>query len=143
MAGGNVSENSGIALVGELLTTDPDFGQSYVYNIISTTGPFVLKGSEVWTSGNPNLDFEKAAQHTITVKSTDNGAGHLSVTKSLKITVVDVNEYPSGLSLNSNTVCCLGMYSYHRLQTLADIFVAGARKQWRRCSNRKLCNCGS
>ena len=119
MAGGNpkVNENSNNALVGELLTTDPDFGQSHVYNISNTRGLFVLKGNEVWTSETANLDFEKAAQHTITVLSTDDGAGRLSDTQSLQITVLDVNEAPSGLSLSSDTVCCLAVYSYLTLQS--------------------------
>jgi hypothetical protein len=106
LAGGNpqVNENSNNVLVGELLTTDPDIGQSHVYKINGATSPFVLKGNQVWTSATANLDFERAAKHTVIITSTDSGVDRLSVTKSITVTVINVNEAPSGLSLSSNTV---------------------------------------
>ena len=55
-------------------------------------------------SSSANLDYEKATQHTITVKSTDSGTPSLWTTKSFIIKVLDVNERPTSVSLDKNVV---------------------------------------
>ena len=55
-------------------------------------------------SSSAILDYEKATQHTITVKSTDSGSPSLWTTKSLSVKVLDVNERPTSVRLDKNVV---------------------------------------
>ncbi len=57
------------------------------------------------TSVKANLDFEKTSKHTIIVRSTDKGGLHLD--KAFVVTVEDVNEVPTSMSLTNSKVSLL------------------------------------
>ncbi len=64
------------------------------------------------TSAKANLDFEKTSKYTIVVRSTDKGG--LSVDKTFTVTVEDVNEVPTSLSLTNSKVMLINVYSCAR-----------------------------
>ena len=54
--------------------------------------------------GNANLDYEHAALILVQVRCSDSGSPPLSLAKVLSITVDDVNEAPTGISLSSDAI---------------------------------------
>lgn len=97
-----VDEDAAVgAVVGTLSTTDPDAGDSHTYTLLDNAGGrFQIVGNELQVAGE--LDFEDQAQFMVTVRSVD-GEG-LSVTEQLEIGVGDVNEAPTGISLDGGQV---------------------------------------
>ncbi|WP_372896787.1 cadherin domain-containing protein, partial [Stieleria sp.] len=101
-----VDENvsSGTA-VGTFTTTDADSGDTHTYSIVSIDGS--TTGTAFTISGNSllvatALDFETKSSYSVIVRSTD--AGGLSVDQTFTITVSDVNETPTALTLSNSTV---------------------------------------
>ncbi|WP_419581056.1 cadherin domain-containing protein [Stieleria magnilauensis] len=101
-----VDENvsSGTA-VGTFTTTDADSGDTHTYNIVSIDGSttstaFTISGNSLLVA--TALDFETKSSYSVVVRSTD--AGGLSVDQTFTITVSDVNETPTALTLSSSTV---------------------------------------
>jgi LPXTG-site transpeptidase (sortase) family protein len=96
------------AIVGALTTTDPDAGETFIYSLDTTTGctgidnnKFDISGSNLVTSDV--LDYETMAHsYAVCVKSTDSGGA--SVYKSFTITLTDVNDAPTNISLSSTNV---------------------------------------
>jgi len=98
----SVAENSVVGTtVGILSAVDPDAGDSFTYTLKSTGVPFSVSGGQVKTTAV--LDFEGAIKYwTISVEAKD--AAGLAVLKSFNITVSNVNEAPSSVSLGGTTV---------------------------------------
>ncbi len=102
----NVSENAanGTA-IGTLTGTDPDAGDSLTYGLTDTAGGrFAIDSATgVITVANGSLlNHEANASHQITAQVTDaDGETH---TQSFTITVDDLNETPTNLSLDTNNV---------------------------------------
>jgi len=92
-------------IVGTLSTTDPDSGNTFTYTLVSGTGDtdngsFNIDGNNLRTSAI--FDYETNNSYTIRVRSTDQGA--LWFEKQFTITVTDVNETPTNISLSSSSV---------------------------------------
>lgn len=102
----SVPENSAVGtIVGPLQTTDKDAGQTHSYTLTDdASGTFALNTKTKTITVNKALDHETRSSYQITIKSTDNGNPAMSVTKTLTITVTDVNEAPSPPELSKNTV---------------------------------------
>ena len=100
----SVRENSGLlAPVGTLHVSDPDAGDTHRFILLdSAGGRFTLDGDQVVVAAGPQLDFETAPTHSITVRAID--AGGLSVDVSLPIAVTDVSETPTGIQLDGAQV---------------------------------------
>jgi hypothetical protein len=99
----SVPENSpAVTTVGTLLTTDPDTGDTFSYALAggADDASFTITGSTLNTAAS--FDFEAKAAYTVAVTSTD--AGGLSVTQELTISVTNVNEAPTVLTLTPATV---------------------------------------
>ncbi|MDV6033156.1 MAG: cadherin repeat domain-containing protein [Phycisphaera sp. RhM] len=101
-----VDENvsSGTA-VGTFTTTDADSGDTHTYSIVSidastTSTAFTISGNSLLVA--TALDFETKSSYSVVVRSTD--AGGLSVDQTFTITVSDVNETPTALTLSNSTV---------------------------------------
>lgn len=106
LAGAAVAENMPPGtLVGLLSTTDPDVTDSHTYSLVSGTGGddnarFVIVDNELRTS--TVLDFELAATLSVRIQTDDGHGGVFQ--KALTVTVSDVNEAPTALSLSNTAI---------------------------------------
>jgi alpha-tubulin suppressor-like RCC1 family protein/Ca2+-binding RTX toxin-like protein len=103
-----ISENAGMCVfVGFLSTEDPDFSffPMFTYNLVPGIGDddnslFYIAGDQLWTADS--LDFEASPTRTVRISSTD--AGGLSYERTFVITVQNVNEAPTALTLNNAAI---------------------------------------
>eukprot|EP01136_Pigoraptor_vietnamica_P014679 Opistho-1_new@57081 len=97
-----VAENSASGtVIGTLTTQDPDAGNTFTYTLTANpSNAFAIAGTTVKT--NAVLDFEATPTITITVKTTDQDG--LFFSKDIIITVTDVNEAPTGLTIDVSAV---------------------------------------
>jgi LPXTG-site transpeptidase (sortase) family protein len=104
----NVVANS---TVGTFFTTDQESAtQTYIYTLVDPGGgcsgtdnaSFNISGSLLRISSS--FDYETKSSYTICVRTTDNGNPVGSFDKQFTITVNDVNEAPTAISLTNNRV---------------------------------------
>jgi uncharacterized delta-60 repeat protein len=101
-----LAENAGFdKTVGTFSTTDVDAGSTFTYSFVTGAGDannasFRFLGSALVAISN--FDFETKSSYSIRVRSTDQGG--LFVEKTFVITVIDVNEAPTDISLSSSTI---------------------------------------
>ena len=101
-----VAENSpsGTA-VGSFSTTDADVGDTFTYTLVSGAGDtdnslFTVDGTSLKTDAV--LDSEVGTTRSVRVRSTDSGGGFVEDT--FTITVTDVNEAPTNITLSNASV---------------------------------------
>jgi VCBS repeat-containing protein len=100
-----IAENAGAnAVVGTLSPTDPDTGETYSYALVSGTGStdngsFNIAGSSLRENGS--FDFETKSSYSVRVQVTD---GPNTFQKALTVTVTNVNEAPTDISLTNNNI---------------------------------------
>ena len=106
LTGNSVSENAADGtVVGSVSASDPDSGETFSYSMAdSADGRFTVDADtgEITVADGSKLNFEDASSHEITVEVTDS-AGN-TYEESFTIDVGNVNEGPSDLSLNGNSV---------------------------------------
>jgi ELWxxDGT repeat protein len=97
-----VAENSPVGtLVGILGAFDPDANDTHTFTLIDDAGgSFTLSGNQLRT--NAVFDFETRNSYTIVVKATDSGG--LSVQGSVTVNITNVNEPPTGVTLQGTSV---------------------------------------
>ncbi|WP_147073278.1 DUF4347 domain-containing protein, partial [Microcystis aeruginosa] len=106
LSNNTVAENSPLnTLIGNFNTTDPDTGNTFTYSLVTGTGDtdnslFTIDGNQLKVNGL--LDYETKNNYSIRVKTTDQGG--LSYEKQLTVSVSDVNESPTDVTLSNNTV---------------------------------------
>ena len=88
-------------VIGNFSTVDEDIWQSHVYEIISPSGLFFINGSSLVVAWADELDYESRDLVTLKMSSTD-PLGE-SVTSSIQIRLLDVNENPSGILLSADS----------------------------------------
>jgi len=98
----NVAANSSI---GTLTATDPDAGNTFIYTLVAGDGDtnnaaFNISGENLRITSSP--DYETAGSYSVRLRTTDQSG--LYFEKSFTITINDVNETPTDLSLSSVTV---------------------------------------
>jgi len=98
----NITAN---AVVRTFLTTDPDTGNTFTYQLVAGMGDtdndaFTIVGNQLQINSSP--DFETQSSYSILVQTTD--AGGLSYSKNLTININDVNEGPTDLDLSNNSI---------------------------------------
>jgi gliding motility-associated-like protein len=102
----SVAENTASATtVGTLSATDADAGDTFTYTLVSGTGDadnasFSIAGSSLNTAAI--FDFETKTSYSVRVRVTD--AGGLSFEKAITISVTNVNEAPTNVAANANSV---------------------------------------
>lgn len=102
-----VAENSPAGtVVGNLLTVDPDFPDSFTYSLVTGLGDvdnakFTINNLQQIVTTTP-LDFEAKSEYSIRVKSVD--AGGLSVEKIVLVHATNANDAPTGLELTSTAI---------------------------------------
>jgi VCBS repeat-containing protein len=106
LSSSTVAENQPVnTIVGAFNTADPDTGDTFTYTLVSgagdtDNGSFNINGSNLRTS--TIFDYETKNSYSIRVRSTDQGG--LWFEKQFTLTVTDVNETPTNISLSSSTV---------------------------------------
>jgi LPXTG-site transpeptidase (sortase) family protein len=98
----NLAANS---VVGALTTTDPDSGNTFTYTLVTGTGStdnasFNISGANLRTSAIFN--YETQSSYSIRLRSTDQGG--LNYEKVFTVSVSNVNETPTDISLSSSSV---------------------------------------
>ena len=97
LSNSSIEENSGAgSMIGTASTIDPDFGDSVRYQLIdSADGLFTIDTTTGdITVASPELDFEDATTHHITILATDSGG--LSIASNWQVDVLNINEPPEG-----------------------------------------------
>jgi hypothetical protein len=108
LSSSTVNENATLnTVVGTLSSTDADAGDSHTYSLVTGEGStnndkFVISGNELRVNGA--IDFESTPSLSIRVQTKDNGTPNLSFEKSFTITVNDINEAPTNITLSANSV---------------------------------------
>jgi methionine-rich copper-binding protein CopC len=106
LSASTVAENepSG-TVVGTFTSTDPDPGDTFTYTLApgagdTDNGSFAIVGDELRTGAT--FDFETTSAYSVNVRTTDSANG--SFEKSFTVTVTDVNEAPTDISLATASV---------------------------------------
>jgi len=91
--------------VGTLSATDPDVGSSFTYSLVGGAGSidnssFSIVGNELQT--NSSFDYETKNSFSVRIRVTDNGG--LTFEKAFTISIIDVNEVPTDISLSPTSV---------------------------------------
>jgi hypothetical protein len=97
-----VDENSDDTLIGCFNTVDEDATQNHTYTLSDDgQGKFVVKGNCLFTALDAGLNYEKQTEINVTVRSTDDGSPPLFREETYLITVNDVNEQPSNITVSN------------------------------------------
>lgn len=100
----NNTLNEGVATgtaVGSLTATDDDSGDTQSYSLSGADAAnFKLAGAELQTA--VELDFETKSTHQLTITVTD--AGGLTLSKDMTISIKDVNEQPTAITLSASSI---------------------------------------
>jgi hypothetical protein len=106
LVGSSLDENAGDnATVGLLTAVDVDYSDTQTYTLVSGTGStdnssFNILGSTLRM--NVSADFESKSSYSVRVRSTD--AGGLFVENSFTITINNVNEVPTNITLSASSL---------------------------------------
>jgi formylglycine-generating enzyme required for sulfatase activity/mRNA-degrading endonuclease HigB of HigAB toxin-antitoxin module len=121
----SIAENAGAnAVVGTLSTTGPDAGGAFTYTLVAGVGDtdnaaFNISGSQLRATAS--LDFETKSSYSVRVRSADQGG--LFTEKQFTLTVTNVNEAPTGVSLTNTTTTIAENTSTASRIKVADIVV--------------------
>ncbi|MGE0088317.1 MAG: leucine-rich repeat domain-containing protein [Bacteroidales bacterium] len=104
----SVNENVSVGyIVGQLSTTDADSEDSFTYTFVSGNGTndadnasFTIDGNNLKT--NTSLDYETKPIYYIYMQTED--AAGLTYSKAFTISVVNINEAPTNISLTTSTI---------------------------------------
>ena len=103
-----VAENEPAATtVGSFAATDADAGDTHSYALVAGAGDsdnaaFTISGNQLKTA--QVFDYEAKSSYSVRVRVTDSGSPALSVERQLTVTVTDVNEAPTDLTLSNATL---------------------------------------
>ncbi len=106
LSGNLVAENQPPGTpVGSFSAVDPNTGDSHVFSLVSGNGStdnasFAISGNQLLTAAPFN--YETGSSLSIRVRATDGGS--LSTEKQITITVTDVNEAPTAITLSNASV---------------------------------------
>ncbi len=94
-------------LIGVLSTSDSDAGDSHSYNLVSGTGStdnnsFNINSNQLRSSNI--FDFETKNSYSIRVRSTNLSTNDMTVEEAFTISVIDVNEAPTNITLSNSTI---------------------------------------
>ena len=98
----NVAENATGAVIGNLGVTDPDTGDTHSWSV--NDARFEVVGTQLKLKASQSLDFETEPTVNLTITATDLGGAGLSYNEPYVITVNNVNEAPTDITLDNLTV---------------------------------------
>jgi hypothetical protein len=96
----SVAENAAGAVVGVLAVVDPDPGDSHTFTVDDAR--FEVVGNQLKLVAGTSLDAE--TEPTVAVNSTVTDGGGLQYSEAFTITVIDINEAPTQLTLDNSSV---------------------------------------
>jgi Ca2+-binding RTX toxin-like protein len=106
LSANSVAENSaGGTVVGLLSGTDPDIGQSgtLTFALSDASGNFeIINGNQLAVKSGAVLDFEGTSSFEVDVTTTDSGG--LTRTGTFAISISDVNEAPTAVTVTGSSV---------------------------------------
>lgn len=88
-----ILENQMSQLVAEVLVIDPDAGDTH--DITLSDDRFAVQGNQIFLAAGIALDFETENVVTLTITATD--AGGLSISRTVTLEVIDVNDAPTAI----------------------------------------------
>ena len=100
VSNGQVQENVAGAVISTVSVTDPDVGDSQTFQV--SDNRFEVVNGQLQLKSGVSLDYESASSIDVTVTATDAG-GH-QISKTVTVTVGDVNEAQTSLSLSNASV---------------------------------------
>lgn len=102
LSNSSVNENVPLGtVIGTLSATDPDAGSTFTFSEVNDPdNKFAVVANELRVDGA--LDFETKANHNLTVRVSDNGG--LTYDKLFTITVNDVNEAPTDITIDNTSI---------------------------------------
>ncbi|MDB5334442.1 MAG: hypothetical protein JWN70_61 [Planctomycetaceae bacterium] len=104
----SIAENNlANAIVGTLIASDPDSGGAFTFSLVAGAGGTDNASFSIPINTNtlkiiPSADFENKNSYSIRVRVTDQGT--LSFDKILTVTVNDLNENPTDISLSATSI---------------------------------------
>ncbi|XP_065191306.1 protein dachsous-like isoform X1 [Sycon ciliatum] len=99
----HVKENLNNFVITSFLTKDQDPANTHTYTItLDPDNKFKMVGSRLMTTATANLNYEAKSSYSIVVRATDNGIPAQFYEKTFTITVNDVNEVPTSVSLTGS-----------------------------------------
>ena len=104
----SVAENEPVgAAVGTLSANDPDPGDAHSFALVpgagsTDNGSFRIVGSTLKT--RETFDYETKNLYSVRIRATDHGTPAGQIVRAFTISVSDVNEAPTGLTLSNDTV---------------------------------------
>ncbi len=107
LSNSTISENLiANTVVGNLMTSDPDAGDTHTYSLVSGSGStdnssFNISGTALQSS--TSFDYEAKNSYSIRIRSTDLGTNDM-VETAFSISVTDVNEAPTNITLSNSTI---------------------------------------
>jgi len=106
LSANTVAENAANGtVVGTVMGTDPDAGDTKTYSLIdSAGGRFAINSStgQITVADGSLLNYENATSHGVTVRVTDSGG--LTYDETFAINLTNVNEAPTSITLSGDTV---------------------------------------
>ncbi|MFN3317701.1 MAG: DUF5801 repeats-in-toxin domain-containing protein [Allorhizobium sp.] len=100
LSAATVAENALGAVIGSLTTSDVDAGDMHSYTVSDSR--FEVVGNQLKLKSTESLNFETTPSVNVTVTTKD--GGNLSYSETFAITVTNVNETPTDITLTSSTV---------------------------------------
>jgi putative Ig domain-containing protein/type IX secretion system substrate protein/Big-like domain-containing protein/HYDIN/CFA65/VesB family protein/cadherin domain-containing protein len=106
LSASTVAENVDLGtIIGEILATDEDLSDSHIYALITGEGDvdnalFEIADGKLLTKSS--LDFESKASYSVRLEAIDEGG--LSVENNLTISISDLNEAPTDISLSQSSI---------------------------------------
>jgi hypothetical protein len=102
-----VENQSSTIAIGTFSTTDPDAGNTFTYGFATGTGDtdnalFIINGTTLKAKDTTTFDYDTKSSYSILVRSMDQG--WLYKDKAILITVTNVNEPPTDITLTGSTV---------------------------------------
>ena len=92
-----VAENAAGATIGAVTVTDPDANDTHTF--VVSDNRFEIAAGQLQLKAGQSLDFEVTPSVSLDITATD--AGGLELTRSFTITVTNVNEAPTAISLTN------------------------------------------
>jgi RHS repeat-associated protein len=91
------------SVIGSFASTDPDVNNTFTYSLVTGTGStdnaaFSVVGNQLKINASP--DFEAKSSYSVRVRTTDQGG--LSFDQVFTVSVTDVNEVPTNLTLSNS-----------------------------------------
>ena len=106
LSANSIAENKPAnSTIDTLSTTDPNEADTFSYTLVTGTGDadnaaFSIDGNTL--KANNSFDFEAKSSYSVRVRSTDQGG--LFTEKAFTISVTNINESPTDISITSNSI---------------------------------------